>query len=296
MENLKLGPDVALNLTQSFRVSFYLPPYVVPYFVPRADELTHISTFLAPGEASERRKVYILHGLGGAGKTQLMLEFARVYKTSYTSIFWLDGATENSLRQSLLDIASRITSGPIIEALQKYKTARNKTLQSQEAGSGQSTSTATSTHNLLLQAVISAIYDWLALEGNKKWLLLFDNVDREFPSPTGDSDAYNLAKYIPSADHGAVLVTTRHLQLCSLGDRSKTLTKMSDEQGLQVLAERSGYNLSGMLTLSSSDQLLLIAQNFHLKPKSWLSELVASRLLLRKQVPTSNSNRELPIT
>ena len=187
MENLELGPDIALNLTQSFRVSFHLPPYVVPYFVPRVNELTHIETFLAPGQASERRKVYILHGLGGAGKTQLMLEFTRLYKTSYTSVLWLDGATENSLRQSLLDVASRITSGPIVEALRKYQTARNKTLQSQELGSDQSTFTATPTHSLLLQAVISAIYDWLEFEDNKKWLLLFDNVDREFPSPTGDS-------------------------------------------------------------------------------------------------------------
>ncbi len=245
MDNLNLGFGVALNLTQSFKISFHLPRYVVPYFVPRLDELSQLIRFLAPSHASERRKVYVIHGLGGAGKTQLMLEFARSYKTDYTSIFWLNGATEDLLRQSLLDTASRIASGPIVEALQKYATAQKESSESQELASGPSGSTTASIPSLL-QAVISAVRDWLEFGGNKKWLLLFDNVDREFPSPTGDSDAYDLAKYIPSADHGAVLITTRHLPLCSLGDKSMTLTKMSEEQGLQVLAERSGYNLSGM--------------------------------------------------
>ncbi|MCJ1388918.1 hypothetical protein MMC18_001769 [Xylographa bjoerkii] len=230
-------------IPQSFEVGFYLPRYVVPIFVPRPSELSHSTTFLAPGQASERRKIFILHGLGGTEKTQLMLEFARSHRADYTAAIWLNGATENLIIQSLLEAASRITSGPIIEAVREYKIAQNKLSRSQEVISDPPVSTSISIRRLL-QGVISAVYDWLKLEGNKKWLLLFDNVDREFPSPLGDSDAYDLGQYIPSADHGAVLVTTRHLPLCSLGDRSMILTKMNEEQGLQVLAERSGYSLS----------------------------------------------------
>ncbi|MCJ1398164.1 hypothetical protein MMC11_001361 [Xylographa trunciseda] len=229
---------------QSFKVDFELPRYVVPFFVPRPHELSNIATFLTPGQAAERRKIFVLHGLGGTGKTQLMLEFARSHSIDYTAKIWLNGATEDLLIQSLLDVASRITSGPIVKAMRDYATAQDQPSQSQEAVSDPSASASIFTRRLLRQAVISAVYDWLKFEGNKKWLLLFDNVDKEFPSPIDDSDAYDLGQYIPSADHGAVLVTTRHLPLCSLGDRSMTLTKMNEEQGLQVVAERSGYSLS----------------------------------------------------
>jgi hypothetical protein len=259
MKNIDIAHTI-VNMTvlnsQSFKVDFELPRYVVPYFVPRPHEFSQIMTFLAPGQASERRRIFILHGLGGTGKTQLMLEFARSHSTDYTARFWLDGTTEDRLIQSLLKAASRIASGPVAEAVREYTTAQNKSSQSQDVISDPSTSASISTHRLLLQAVISAFYDWLKLEGNLNWLLLFDNVDREFPSKTGDSDAYDLRQYIPSADHGAILVTTRHLPLCSLGDRSMTLTKMTEEQGLQVLVERSGYSLSGMDTFSSSKELL----------------------------------------
>ena len=159
MNNLSLGFNVALSMTQSFKVSFHLPRYVVAYFVPRPAELLQVTTFLAPDQASERRKIYVLHGLGGAGKTQLMLEFARSYKMDYTSIFWLNGATEDLLRQSLLQVASRITSGPILEALEKYTTVQNKSLQPQEVVPGPSASTPAAVPGLLLQAVISAVFD-----------------------------------------------------------------------------------------------------------------------------------------
>lgn len=61
-----------------------------------------------PGKVSDRRKICVVHGLGGIGKTQLAIEYARLHKASYTSFFWLDGKTEESLIQSLLLITSRL--------------------------------------------------------------------------------------------------------------------------------------------------------------------------------------------
>jgi MinD superfamily P-loop ATPase len=52
---------------------------------------------LMPGEASDRRKICVIYGLGGMGKTQLAIEYARLHKALYTSFFWLDGKTEESL-------------------------------------------------------------------------------------------------------------------------------------------------------------------------------------------------------
>jgi hypothetical protein len=68
---------------------------------------------LIPAEASDCRKICVIHGLGGMGKTQLAIEYTRLHKALYTSFFWLDGKTEESLIQSLLLIASRLPKGYI---------------------------------------------------------------------------------------------------------------------------------------------------------------------------------------
>ena len=81
-------------------------------------------------------------------------------------------------------------------------------------------------------------------DGNFKWLFLIDNVDREYPSATGDQDTYDIERYFPRSDHGSIFITSRHLPLCALGD-NLTLIRMEEDQGLRILAHRTGLNLSG---------------------------------------------------
>jgi hypothetical protein len=52
---------------------------------------------------------------------------------------------------------------------------------------------------------------WLARPDNTAWLLIFDNVDREYKAQGGDPDAYDIKHYLSGADHRSVLVTTRLL-------------------------------------------------------------------------------------
>jgi AAA+ ATPase superfamily predicted ATPase len=59
----------------------------VEKFVARENELGEIHAALA-GDGS--RHSIVLHGLGGIGKTQLAVEYARRHKDSYSAIFWLD--------------------------------------------------------------------------------------------------------------------------------------------------------------------------------------------------------------
>ena len=43
------------------------------------------------------RKIHVLHGLGGIGKTQLAIAYARRYQKSYSAILWLDGKSKDTL-------------------------------------------------------------------------------------------------------------------------------------------------------------------------------------------------------
>ena len=66
-----------------------------------------------PSEVSNRRKICVIHGLGGIGKSQLAIEYAKIHKGSYTSFFWLDEKTKESLIHSLLALSSRLPRGQI---------------------------------------------------------------------------------------------------------------------------------------------------------------------------------------
>lgn len=75
-----------------------------------------IEKALLPTENCPRQKILVLGGIGGIGKTQLAIEFARKYKTRFTSVFWLDGKTEESLKQSIADCARQMPVCQIAQA------------------------------------------------------------------------------------------------------------------------------------------------------------------------------------
>jgi hypothetical protein len=163
-----------------------------------------------PGQ-SQRQKIHVLHGLGGMGKTQLAVEFARLHHRRFSSVFWLDGRSGDTLKRSIASCAGRIPRGQVSETNRAYA-----------GGSGAD-----------VDDVVKAVMAWLAQTDNTAWLLIFDNVDREHSKQGGDPDAYDVRRYLSGADHGSVLVTTRLARLEQLGD-SQQLGKVSKEQGQAI--------------------------------------------------------------
>jgi hypothetical protein len=80
---------------------------VIENFLGRHDELDQLWQYLRPTNP-QSRKVAILHGLGGIGKTQLAIRFARSHKDDFTAIFWLSGKDRGTLLQSLSSILPRL--------------------------------------------------------------------------------------------------------------------------------------------------------------------------------------------
>lgn len=165
----------------------------------RPEEMRRLEQLLMPhGQAQSedyRQQVVVLNGLGGIGKTQLAAEFARKHQAAFTSIFWLDGSSEDSLKQSIAHCACRIPEGQIPETSRKYSSSTNSDLK----------------------AIIGDFMEWLSKTGNKHWLIIFDNVDRDYQQET-DINAYDISNYIPQVDHGSILITTRLASLQQLGE------------------------------------------------------------------------------
>ncbi|PWY91538.1 hypothetical protein BO94DRAFT_622965 [Aspergillus sclerotioniger CBS 115572] len=170
----------------NFQVPFELTKVpAVSKFIGRTADLDRLWGLLQP-DASNLRKVVVLHGMGGL------------------AIFWINGQDENILIRSLADIAARLRDMSIqLTAIKDTKPEDTK----QDA---------------------QQVLNWLSQEGNSKWLLIYDNVDQ---SPLHNSlneqgGAYDIHKYIPSADHGSVIITTRLQKLAELGTSSYLLQRL----------------------------------------------------------------------
>lgn len=184
-------------------------------FIERPAEMVELERVLLPERQSYRRKILVLYGLGGIGKTQLAVEFASQHQRKFSAIFWLDGRSKDNLVQSIASCASRIPEGQIPESSRTYSTGSK----------------------VDINIVVRDVMGWLAQKNNVTWLLIFDNIDRDYSSHNPDSDTYDVTHYFPGADHGSVLITTRLAKLEQLGD-SQQLGKVDQDQARAILQTR----------------------------------------------------------
>jgi ATP/maltotriose-dependent transcriptional regulator MalT len=118
-------------------------------FVGRQGELDRLWHQLQPG-SSQPRKVTILHGLGGMGKTQLAIHFARDHKDDFTAIFWLSGKDRGTLLQSLSSVLPRLPGQH-----QNFEAISEEEVEQRA----------------------KQVLKW---QGNSRWLMIFDNIDQYY--------------------------------------------------------------------------------------------------------------------
>ncbi|KAH6725029.1 hypothetical protein BKA61DRAFT_665703 [Leptodontidium sp. MPI-SDFR-AT-0119] len=182
-------------------------------FVAREKELSKIHELL---QDHSSRSCVILHGLGGMGKTQLAITYARRHKEKYTAIFWLNANDEDSLKLSFRDVVQQVLryhpSTSVLSSVDQDKD---------------------------LDQVVSAVKAWLEFPRNSNWLLIYDNFDNPKTSGNPDSSAVDIRQFLPRSDHGSVIITTRSSQVRQ-GERIH-IQKLSDvREGLEIVSNISG--------------------------------------------------------
>ncbi|KAJ9644080.1 hypothetical protein H2199_003948 [Coniosporium tulheliwenetii] len=143
-------------------------------FVKRDAEMRQLEAFFYPTTTPTppRRKVFVVHGLGGIGKTQLAIEFARKHHGRHSAVFRLDGSSQDRLKQSFVDIAYRLPRDQITaDAAEALKHS-----------------------NIDVDVVVGGVLRWLSLPSNQHWLLIIDNVDRDHLNKGKDPQAYDVDK------------------------------------------------------------------------------------------------------
>ncbi|CZR51333.1 related to kinesin light chain 1 [Phialocephala subalpina] len=182
-----------------------MAPFIVPFdrnpnFTGRGTELAKAEEKLFGG--SQTTKVAIW-GLGGVGKTQLMLELVYRIKDKYKncSVIWIPATNTESLYQMYLDIARQLG----IPAWEDKEVDVKKLVQ-----------------------------EYLSKDNAGQWLLVFDNADdidmwiAKPGSGSGSGSAQEsggLIDYLPRSKQGSIVFTTR--------DR-KAAVKLAQENIVEV--------------------------------------------------------------
>ena len=181
--------------------------------------MEQIERSLISSKSQDGRRIHVLHGLGGIGKTQLATAYARTFQERYSAVLWLNGNNYDTLLQSFSSFAAHAGVNGIPKAPTKVTAQGQETLEEAKA----------------------AVLQWLARKGNREWLIIFDNVDRDYHAETEDPQAYNIELFFPDADHGSILITTRLSHLGQLGTQSN-VTTVSKEQAFQIFSNNSGLS------------------------------------------------------
>ncbi|PZC89039.1 TadD, Flp pilus assembly protein TadD, contains TPR repeat protein [Pyrenophora tritici-repentis] len=113
---------------------------------------------------------------------------------TFSAVFWLNGSSAASLKQSFVDIAQKIPRGELT------------------ADGAAQLSDAT----VEADVAVRECQRWLSIPSNPHWLLLIDNVDRDHHDQE-DPQAYHVQTFFPHADHGSILITSRLANLQRLG-------------------------------------------------------------------------------
>ncbi|KAL3459246.1 hypothetical protein BJX64DRAFT_265080 [Aspergillus heterothallicus] len=157
--------------------------YMVPFhrntaFVNRAPVLGQLRDCIHPIGVNSR---IALFGLGGIGKSQIALELAHeIWEQSQASVFWVSASSIDRFREGYIAIFDRHIASEVDENCDK----------------------------------LTRVKYWLEKE-HRSWVLIIDNADETClfeVNNNGKEDCEDQAilNFIPDAQHGAILITTRN--------------------------------------------------------------------------------------
>lgn len=169
-----------------------------PLFVGRREVIDKIKQALYPGIIPQQRS-FLLHGLGGMGKTQTALQFIFESTSMFRSILWARAEDKTKLSQDFAEYAKELG---LVKTLGKD-----------------------------LDYPVDTLLRWY--ESTKEpWLVVFDGLD--IPDTTELRKA--LRDFWPRGSAGAVLVTSRNRELMgTYTEDAECLNVLDKESSIELL-------------------------------------------------------------
>jgi tetratricopeptide (TPR) repeat protein len=189
-----------------------VPFATVPTFTKRPQLWQELGEKLRKAHGTGLAYAVAVVGLGGTGKTQLVLRYIEEHEKDYDTVLWIDVQSEETARSSYERCCR--TAGLPIEA-------------------------ATSDVPLQDIPAVQAVLSWLRSKGeDKRWLAVVDNAD---------DLSWDVSGIVPKGKAGTVIVTSQDAQAARLlGGRTPTVKvdAMEPEEAVRLMLnyiDRSVY-------------------------------------------------------
>ena len=154
-------------------------------YVPRPHLHRQIEELLHDGrqDASDTR-ILVVQGLGGSGKSQLVLNYVREHRGDYSTIFWIEAGQKESIERDYLQIHRLLFN----------------------------TTSLTRPDVLSVEDAVMAVKRWLHGQTERS-LVVLDSAD----ALDDDDESYiNLELFLPDAPTVDIIVTTRHARAAEI--------------------------------------------------------------------------------
>jgi hypothetical protein len=212
---------------QEYSIGFSFNEARNSHFTGREAILLKLHSFLQPPKP-KALSIVVVHGIGGIGKTQLVLEYAHKWREIYGSIFRIDGTSENTavsgIEKSLETIIrhcemSGLVQNPRYHAIKSVLRSDEERLLNSE-------------YRITVKELFIR---WLSQNENRSWLLIIDNVD--------DLENFDFRKLLPwTISWGSVVVITRRSDL-NTNWNSIEISHMDKKEAIDLLQRSSKVDL-----------------------------------------------------
>lgn len=202
-------------LDEAFPGPIFKVPYERnPYYIDSRNSVESLYHLLH----TDNRGIWCqsISGLGGIGKTQLVLEYSYRYQDEYSAVLWVNATTQAQLRNDLASL------GNILHAPEAKKREPRQ-------------------HFLINEVIL-----WL--QTFSSWLLIIDNVEEDLD--THDPNDIQIAQFLALPNIGHILLTTRS-QSIARQSQNILLETMEPEEGAQLLLQSSTSASKPMLIKTS---------------------------------------------
>ena len=238
---LILTIKITLVVNQELHISYSIPMWL-PFrknknFTGRDRELAEIHEALHFSDTLlSFQRILVLHGLGGIGKTQLAIQYAYSHQKDYTSVWWVNATTTQTLSESFLGIAQRLLSYHAKKTTVGLKPDDPRIAEALGLPAGvvdQNGNLTTSRDNT--EIVVNAIIEWFAAEDNNKWLLIIDNYD--------DLRNVDISDFLPPSSSGSILITSRSRDTGRIGNELE-VQEVTEDEGLEILRKSARRDMA----------------------------------------------------
>lgn len=216
-----------------------LPQAPSPRFCGRQKDLEVLSNFMRRTETEiEQQNVVAIYGLGGVGKTEMVLQYVYMNGREYNSVLWINAKSKTTMQLSFMQAMQDLVH---VEA----QNAPGANADFSKIAFDLGIAGLINEKGLLdlpendegaVQRVVDGMKSWLAKDIHGTWLLIFDNHDAmDFP----------LRQCFPTCIWGSIIVTSRRPDI-------RSYATMGHYHDLQGLDEESAISL--LLSVSGRDR------------------------------------------